>query len=89
MKKFISTHLPTAQSLAGIAHEILLETRAAAATRVSDLRSQVDDLWQAAEDMLPHARPAAIMNRVEKTVEKTISALQKRDAIGFPKPLKA
>ncbi len=85
MKKFIATHLPTAQSLAGIAREILIETRDAAATKVSDLRSQVDDLWQAAEDMLPHAKPAAIFHRVEKT----ITALQKRDAIGFPKPLKA
>lgn len=89
MKKFISTHLPTAHTLAGIAHEILLETRAVAVTKVSDLRSQVDDLWQAAEDMLPHAKPAAIISRVEKTMERTISALQKRDAIGFPKPLKA
>ncbi len=31
--------------------------------------------------MLPHAKPAAILNRVEKAV----SALQKRDSIGFPK----
>lgn len=85
MKKFISTHLPTAHSLAGIAHEILLETRDRAVTKVSDLRAQVDDLWQVAEDMLPHAKPAALMNRVEKT----ISELQERDLIGFPKPLKA
>ena len=85
MKQFISTQLKTAQSLAGIAHEILLETRDAAKGKVSDLRSQVDDLWQTAEEMLPHARPAALLDRVEKAV----SALQKRDAIGFPKPQRA
>ncbi len=85
MKKFISTQLQTAHSLAGIAHDILLETRNAARTKVSDLRSQVDDLWQAAEEMLPHAKPAAILNRVEKAV----SALQKRDSIGFPKTQRA
>lgn len=85
MKKFISTHLPTAHSLAGIAHEILVETRNAAVTKVSDLRSQVDDLWQAAEEMIPSARPAALIGHVERTLK----VLQKRDVIGFPKPLKA
>ena len=85
MKKFITTQLQTAHSLAGIAHDILLETRDAAKTRVSDLRSQVDDLWQAAEDMLPHAKPAALLDRVEKAV----AALQKRDSIGFPKVQRA
>jgi len=83
MKKFLSTHLPTAHSLAGIAHEMFLETRAAAATKVSDLRSQVDDLWEAAGEMLPGARPAALMRRVELTVR----ALKERDIIRFPKSL--
>jgi anti-sigma factor RsiW len=85
MKKFLSTHLSTAHSLAGIAHEMLLETRDAAATKVSDLRSQVDELWQAAGDMLPSAKPAALMRRVELTVQ----ALKERDIIRFPKSLRA
>lgn len=82
MKKFVATHLPTAHTLAGIAHELLLETRQAATTRVSDLRSQVEELWLAAGDM---AKPTELMRHVETTLE----VLQKRDLIGFPAPLKA
>jgi len=85
MKKFVATHLPAAHTLAGIAHELLLETRQAATTKVSDLRSQVEDLWQAAGDMIPRARPAELIRHVETTLD----ALQKRDLIGFPTPLKA
>ena len=85
MKKFLSTHLPTAHSLAGIAHGMLIETRDAAATKVSNLRSQVDDLWQAAGDMLPNAKPAAFMRRVERTVR----ALKRRDIIQFPNSQRA
>ena len=64
---------------------MLLETREAAATKVSDLRSQVDDLWQAAGEMLPKAKPAALMRRVEFTVR----ALKERDIIRFPNSLRA
>ena len=81
MKEFISTHLPAARSLAGIAREILAETRQAAVTKVSDLQAQVDDLWRAAEDMLPRTKTADLIDHVERTIK----ALRKRDLIGFPK----
>jgi len=79
MKKFLSTHLPTARSLAGIAHEILLETREAAATKVSDLRSQVNDLWEAAGEEV-RTRPA----RLKRQVKTVVEALRHRDMIAFP-----
>lgn len=85
MKEFLSSHLPAARSLAGIAHELLLETRQAATARVSDLRGQVEELWHLAGDMVPRPDPAALMRHVESTIE----GLKKRDLIGFPTPLKA
>lgn len=80
MKELLSTHLPTVHSLAGIARDLLAETRAAATTKASDLRSQVDELWEAAGDM---TRPAV------RHVGRTIDALRDRDLIVFPRPLKA
>lgn len=85
MKDFLSSRLPAARSLAGIAHELLLETRQAATARVSDLRAQVEELWQSAGDMVPRPDPAALLRHVETTLE----VLKKRDLIGFPTPLKA
>lgn len=85
MKEFISSHLPTATTLAGIAREILVDTRNAAATKVSDLRSQVDDLWQTADEMLPRKQASELMLRVERAVE----SMRNRHQIGFPKAQKA
>jgi len=83
MKALIYSHLPVARSLAKIASDLLVETRQAAVTRVSDLRSQVDDLWQAAGELLPQAKPAVLARHVERTLE----TLRNRDMIQFPKPM--
>lgn len=80
MKKLLSAQLVAARSLATVAHEMLLETRQAATSRVSDLRAQVEDLWNLAGDVLPHAKPAAIIRRVEDSLE----SLRQRDTIVFP-----
>ncbi len=84
MKKLLSTHLPTAYSLAAIAREILIDTHNAATTKVCDLRSQVDELWRAADDMLPRKRTTEAIRRVENALR----ALRNRDTIEFPKGLK-
>ncbi len=84
MKKFISTHLPTAVSLADIAHEILVETRNAAVTKASDLRAQVEELWESAGEMLPRAKSRDLMRKVESAIE----TLRNRDTIGFPTSVK-
>ena len=81
MKNFLSTHLPAARSLAGIAREILTETHNAATTKVSDLRSQVDELWRAAGEMLPAKKTATVVRHVQRTYE----ALRNRDVIRFPR----
>ncbi len=85
MKKLITTHLPTACSLAGIAHEMLIETRNSATHKVSDLRKQLDELWQLADDMLPRQKTTDVVHRVEKV----LVALKDRGRIEFPKGLKA
>jgi len=81
MKNFFSTHLPAAGSLAGIAREMLAETHNAATTKVSDLRSQVEDLWQAAGELLPRDKTASLVRHVKRTYE----ALRNRDIIRFPR----
>ncbi len=81
MKDFISTHLPAAHSLAGIAREILLETHSAATHKVSNLRSQVEDLWEAAGEMLPREKTADVVRHVKRTY----AALKNRDLIRFPR----
>lgn len=80
MKKFLYSNFPAARSLAGIAHEILVETRNAANTKACVLRSQVEELWQAAGEMLP------LVNSVQliRNVEKTLKVLKNRDTISFP-----
>ncbi len=85
MKKLLATHLPTAYSLAGIAHDVLIETRNSATHKVSDLRKQVDELWQAADDMLPHKKTTEVVRHFEKV----LIALKNRGRIEFPKGLKA
>ncbi|MFZ4681001.1 MAG: hypothetical protein ACOYMS_00740 [Terrimicrobiaceae bacterium] len=81
MKNFLSTHLPTATSLAGIARDMLAETHNAASTKVSDLRSQVEDLWQLAGEALPRKKTADMVRHVKRTYE----ALRNRDLISFPR----
>ena len=81
MENFLSTHLPTAGSLAGIARDMLAETHSAATTKVSDLRSQVEDLWQAAGEMLPRDKTASVVRHVKRTYD----ALRNRDIIRFPR----
>jgi len=85
MKKLLSTHLPTAYSLAGIAHEMLIETRISATNKVSNFRKQVDELWRLADDMLPREKATEVADHVEKV----LSALRSRGRIEFPKGLKA
>ena len=75
MKRFLSPH-----SLAGIARELLIETRQAATTKVHDLREQVEDLWAAAGEKLPRAKATQFMRHLESAVQ----ALRSRDTIGFP-----
>ncbi len=85
MKKLFSTHLPTVHSLAGIAHEMLLDTRDSASHKVSNLRKQVDELWRIADDLLPREKTTEVVRHVEKVV----TALKNRGNIEFPKELKA
>ena len=80
MKEFLSVHFPTAHSLASIARDAVLETREFAAIKISDVRQQVDQLWETAGEMLP--RPDAA--RVVKRVSAAIEAMKNRDQIGFP-----
>ena len=80
MKNFLHRNYTAAYSLAGIAHEILIETRNAANTKACCLRSQVEELWQAAGEMLPHVIPAQIIRHAEKTLQ----LLKNRDTISFP-----
>ncbi len=85
MKEFITSQLTTATTLAGIAREILIDTRNAATSKVSDLRAQVDELWQNADELLPRKQASELMRRVERAVE----SMRQRDQIGFPKEQKA
>jgi hypothetical protein len=85
MKKLFSTHLPTACSLAGIAHEMLIDTRDSATHKVSNLRKQVDELWRTADDLLPREKTAEVVQHVEKV----LSLMKSRGRIEFPKGLNA
>lgn len=80
MKIFLYRNYSAAHSLAGIAHEILIENRNAANAKVCCLRSQVDELWQAAGEMLPHVIPAQFI----RNAGKTLALLKNRDTISFP-----
>lgn len=77
MKNLVST----ARSVTRIAHGILVETHNAASSKVSNLKSQVDDLWKVATEALPYTKSAKFLHRSEWVLEK----LKNRDVIGFPK----
>ena len=83
MKRLL-LQFPTALSLAEAAQEKLSETRDAAVNKVSNLRSQVDDLWAAAGEMLPRPKKALVQR-----LESALKAMRNRDTIGFPLQRKA
>lgn len=82
MKKLITNSLLTTRSLANTAREILADTRDAAADSINDLRTQVEELWAAAGELMPRPDPKVLMDHVESTLEN----LRNRDLIAFPRP---
>lgn len=56
-------------SLAGTARAIIRSTRTVAEVHITDLKEQLDDLWQAAEDLIPRTTPADLIGHVEKTLK--------------------
>lgn len=58
------------RSLAGSARSLLDSTCALAEVHIRDLKSQIDDLWEAAEELVPRSVPADLIAHVEKTLEE-------------------
>lgn len=58
------------RSLAGSARSLLGSTCALAEVHIRDLKSQLDELWDAAEDLVPRHVPADLIAHVEKTLEE-------------------
>ena len=56
-------------SLAGTARAIIRSTRAVAEVHITDLKEQLDGLWQAAEELIPRTTPADLIGHVEKTLK--------------------
>ena len=56
-------------SLAGAARDLLVDTRARAGMHIESLKSQLDELWRSAEEMLPVSSPADLIEHVERTLE--------------------
>jgi hypothetical protein len=57
------------RSLAGSARSLLGSTYALAEVHIHDLKTQIDDLWEAAEE-LPRTVHADLIAHVEKTLEE-------------------
>ena len=57
------------RSLAGSARSLLGSTYALAEVHIHDLKAQIDDLWEAAEE-LPRTVHADLIAHVEKTLEE-------------------
>lgn len=56
-------------SLAGRARILLEDSRTAASLPMRNLKSQLDDLWSMAEEVLPRSLPADLVGHVERTLE--------------------
>jgi hypothetical protein len=57
-------------SLAGTARALLTSTRTVAEVHMTGLKEQLEDLWAAAEELLPRTAPADLISHVEKTLEE-------------------
>ncbi len=68
-------------SLAGSAKALLASTRTIAEVHISDLKSQLDDLWKAAEEFVP----ATVHADLSAHVERTLDELKSWTAIGLRK----
>jgi hypothetical protein len=58
------------RSLAGSAHALLDSAHALAEVHIHDLKSQIDDLWEAAEEMIPRSVPTDLIAHVERTLDE-------------------
>lgn len=58
------------RSLAGSARSLLGSTYALAEVHIGDLKSQLNELWDAAEELVPRHVPADLIAHVEKTLEE-------------------
>jgi hypothetical protein len=58
------------RSWAGSARSLLDSTCALAEVHIHDLKSQIDDLWEAAEELIPRTVPADLIAHVEKTLDE-------------------
>jgi hypothetical protein len=67
MKKIIQRSFSDIKILAYETGSRLMETTSSVAEiHVENLKGQLDNLWQMAEDMLPRTRPSDIMENVER-----------------------
>jgi hypothetical protein len=58
------------RSLADSARSLLGSTYALAEVHIHDLKAQIDDLWEAAEELVPRTVPADLIAHVEKTLDE-------------------
>jgi len=65
----LKTSAADLRSLAGSARSLLGSTYALAEVHIHDLKAQIDDLWEAAEE-LPRTVHADLIAHVERTLEE-------------------
>jgi hypothetical protein len=58
------------RSWAGSARSLLGSTYALAEVHIHDLKEQIDELWEAAEELLPRTIPSDLIAHVEKTLDE-------------------